>query len=712
MRYKFVSEADNHFVIHDGESHFPIAKSGLDKSSMDKIRSLPKVQSFEEGGRVDDQIAEDPGLTDESGNYHFNYDQSFPEGGPLPQSMFNVPPEYYTTKPELAGKEVPNFDPNDKRTWKYYNVDPNIDYSKASAPDPFLKKEYSQGYIDNSPLEDDEEEEQPKEAVKKIAKGKVRMPPMQVTGNLPQQGQSPYAPFLSREQLPVWAQDQTASTSPAMQLGATDKSIAAAQAGAYGTKIPDEMFTPGFQFGPTAGYTNKAGKTPQTGPAATSGAQPFQANVPAYLSRTQEMAKGQGAQDQQQPTNANAANLAGQVQQQQTETQQNPTQPSGQGGFPSFDYTNMMEYPQQMMGAYNQINQGYQDLAGIQGEQAKQNAIAYNKAYGGLDALNQQMQFHFNNLDQENAQLKDQVINGKLDPFRVFHQSTANNVMAGIAVLLGGLSQGLTGARTNPAVDMITNIVDRDIDAQKNELGKNMNLLALNMAKYKNVAEATMATRANLLSLLDAQLAKSAAEAGTPQAQAQYQIQSGMLRNQMLQQLQPLAQMMMMRSVMSNPNGIPPNVVNWLPKEVKDTLVRMPNGNFTMATTGKGAEEVNKAIAQFDLVDKNIKEAREALQQGRVNPFSEEGGRRKTLDSQLIINAKQALDLGGFRESEKQFVEAASPQTSAWFTSLAGEKGKLDQLEKYMKEKRATFLRQHVPSQTYNIPGGSNVPVK
>lgn len=48
-KHTLVGENDSHFVLHDGDGHFPIAKKGLDASTIDKIR---KFKKFAEGGDV------------------------------------------------------------------------------------------------------------------------------------------------------------------------------------------------------------------------------------------------------------------------------------------------------------------------------------------------------------------------------------------------------------------------------------------------------------------------------------------------------------------------------------------------------------------------------------------------------------------------------------------------------------------------------------
>lgn len=61
-KYKMVHETPSHFVLHDGEAHFHVAKKGLDPEMLGKIKAMPSAvqapQNFDEGGEAESSIDE------------------------------------------------------------------------------------------------------------------------------------------------------------------------------------------------------------------------------------------------------------------------------------------------------------------------------------------------------------------------------------------------------------------------------------------------------------------------------------------------------------------------------------------------------------------------------------------------------------------------------------------------------------------------------
>lgn len=686
MKYKFVSEADNHFIVHDGKADFPIAKAGLDEGTLSKIKALPK--KFAEGGEVDlpgystKELIEDAASQgsdqQESPSFALAAKALRKPRNPVPdpeQEMGQTeasqympigwhPPMAWPSQtesgPEQAGVNDANFFP----TGEKLAAEPKA--YKAESPEQAKAVDKLKAAI---------------EAYNKTSK----------TGGFKEE-EIPQSPFKPSEPFAV----DTSMTPKGMPQNPLN------------LEMPPSMEQQVPEFPELAGNIQQSGSQsgqiattlPQqtiTGSQGLARGQQQQKGAPAYLTQTQQYARGLA--NQQAGVNRE---LAG---------------PPSETAQPSFDAMNLMEYPQQIMNAYDQINKGYQAASEAEGQKSRAAAIAYNNAYAGLDMANQMMQFQFKNLDDENAELKTRVLNGSIDPFRVFHQSTANNIIAGISVLLGGLSQGLTGARTNPAVDVINNIVEKDIEKQRAELGKNMNLLSMNMAKYNNVAQATMATKANMLSMLDAQLAKSAAESGSPQAEAAYQVQSGQIKNMMLQQMQPLAQMMMMRNIVTNPQGIPRTLVPMLDKDTQSKLVASPTGdNFFVANTPQAAERGNKLLEQYRFTEGLLNRAEQILSDPKYSyakPVlnANELAERKKLEELVMPNIEQVLNLSGFRGNVEKFLKSTTPDFNP-FTITKDELLKVRMLKKAMQDQRNSFFQQNVPATTPATNVQGNVPLR
>lgn len=111
----------------------------------------------------------------------------------------------------------------------------------------------------------------------------------------------------------------------------------------------------------------------------------------------------------------------------------------------------------------------------------------------------------------------NEVANGKIDPNHFWEsKTTGQKVMSNIAILLGGISQGLTHSQTNPAMDLLNKRINEDIDAQKNNLGKKQTMLSENIRAQGNMIQGEQATRLQASAILQGQIAKIIAQTNDP----------------------------------------------------------------------------------------------------------------------------------------------------------------------------------------------------
>lgn len=127
-------------------------------------------------------------------------------------------------------------------------------------------------------------------------------------------------------------------------------------------------------------------------------------------------------------------------------------------------------------------------------------------------------QKHINDLDQytaqqsqKNQELFNQVSQGKIDPKQYFqNQDTVGKITNVIGLIMGGLGASSTGGK-NLAVDALNHLVTQDVDAQKANLEKGMNLYKLNLEATHNEQEARSMTINQQLTMAQAALTKQAA---------------------------------------------------------------------------------------------------------------------------------------------------------------------------------------------------------
>lgn len=101
---------------------------------------------------------------------------------------------------------------------------------------------------------------------------------------------------------------------------------------------------------------------------------------------------------------------------------------------------------------------------------------------------------------------------GRLNPNQYMEEmDTGSKILTAISVALGGMAQGF-GVSENPGLAFLNRQIDRNIEAQKANLGKKQSLLSAYMQKFNNLEDATKMTRlineGYYASLMEQQIAK------------------------------------------------------------------------------------------------------------------------------------------------------------------------------------------------------------
>lgn len=149
--------------------------------------------------------------------------------------------------------------------------------------------------------------------------------------------------------------------------------------------------------------------------------------------------------------------------------------------------------------------------------------IADDQAAQAKAAFDQQQQAHAD-VEKENAPLREGILNQKIDPNRLWNNaSTGQKISASIGLILGGIGAGLTKG-PNSALEVMQKSIDRDVQSQRDELGKKQTLYSMNMDRYKNADAAYSATMLNLATVAKTQIEAAAARSGSQQAMSQAQL--------------------------------------------------------------------------------------------------------------------------------------------------------------------------------------------
>lgn len=165
-------------------------------------------------------------------------------------------------------------------------------------------------------------------------------------------------------------------------------------------------------------------------------------------------------------------------------------------------------------------------LLGIAGAK-KTEASANEKTLANQVELQQaafkQMQDAHAQVDAENKPLRESIMNGKVDPNRYWNsKSTGSKISATIGLILGGIGSGLTRS-PNAALEVMQKGIERDVQAQRDDLGKKQTLYSMNLDRYKNADAAYAATMLNSGNIAKTQIEMAAQRSGSQQAILQAQ---------------------------------------------------------------------------------------------------------------------------------------------------------------------------------------------
>lgn len=344
--------------------------------------------------------------------------------------------------------------------------------------------------------------------------------------------------------------------------------------------------------------------------------------------------------------------------------------------------------PPDIQAGYEKMQAGTRAQAEAHAQAAMEQSRLYEEQAKDLAVMEIARKKNFEALDNETKRLQADVATNKIDPTRIYNNmTTGNRVMAGISLLLGGISQGLSGAKSNPAMDVINNAIDRDIDAQKSELGKKQNLLAINLQKYGRLDAAFQATKMQMMAVTQAQINQQAAKMGSKQALANAQIASGQMDIQQAMLKNQLAAAFAKDQMMNKPEGLSFNDLMKLDEDTRDRLVPMAptagpqfKERYIPAVTKDDATKIKTAYTLYQQTLPLLKRVQSAMDKGFTLPKSAQNDIAKGLESELILLQKNIQQLGQITGADMDLVMPLVPKVGTFFDK--GERAKLDMLFK------------------------------
>lgn len=335
--------------------------------------------------------------------------------------------------------------------------------------------------------------------------------------------------------------------------------------------------------------------------------------------------------------------------------------------------------PDYMQGYQKQV-QGLQQEAVAQAAMAKEQEMALKSQVMAQQNMQQQYQQHFDDLNKERQAFQDDIKNSHIDPQRYMgNKSTVGKVGTAIGLILGGIGGGLTG-RGSDALAFLNSQIDRDIEAQKADLGKKENLLSANMRQFGNMRDATEMTRLMMGDMVNNQLKAAAAKAQGPQAQANALKMIGSLE----QQAAPMAQQLATRRMLTSAQGAGEGGVGQLIQQDPAKFIPAVVPKEEQAAAFKEAQEAqNMAQAKNNILGAFKKLTEINTVGGHITSPVQTHRQVAAIKDPLVAGLSKAT-AGRFTEQDAGMLDSLFPKAGDSEATIAQKK---DQIDKLVSEK-------------------------
>lgn len=288
-----------------------------------------------------------------------------------------------------------------------------------------------------------------------------------------------------------------------------------------------------------------------------------------------------------------------------TNAQQSATMSPQQ--MPSNDPFGINQSFQGQINALNETKAGQQQMAQAQGNMGAQEAGVEQQYQTEAQKNLANYQKSNDELSKERVGLQNDIATGHINPKQYLeNMSTGKKITSGIGLILGGMGAGLTHG-PNLAFQYLQNQIDRDIQSQRDDLGKKESLLSHNLQATNNLRAATDMTRLQSNDILSSHLKQLAGTAQSEASKGMLLTVAGNIDGQTAKLQHDLALQKMQNAAFSG-NGTPSSMaLENLPGDKRERIVQMPAGGIRLALTKDGAKELNTEIGSikpiFDQLD-------------------------------------------------------------------------------------------------------------
>lgn len=362
------------------------------------------------------------------------------------------------------------------------------------------------------------------------------------------------------------------------------------------------------------------------------------------------------------------------------------------------------------------MQQGYQSkLSGIQQEAAAKGSLGQEQAKLLNDRVAAQQtaqkayQDTYSQLEQERQAHMDDIREGHIDPDKYWtgYTDSAGNKHGGHSKIAAGIGMILAGFNPtnnpNAAINFLKHQMDNNLEAQKQNLSSEQNLLAANLKQFGNAKDAMDMTRLMQNDIMQNELAKAAANAQSPMAKAAAMQAAGQLKMDAAPIFQNFAMRRAMIGLSSNPNQSPQAIDHMLgymrvtnPEMAKEMESRyVPGVGLASTPLPPAVREQVIAKQQFNQALNDLRQWSSA-HSGSISPSAIAEGRTKAANVQNLY--RQGINGGVFKQGEQSFINGIiDADPSKFFNSIRV----LPKLNEAAKENEASL---NILKKGYGLP--------
>lgn len=248
----------------------------------------------------------------------------------------------------------------------------------------------------------------------------------------------------------------------------------------------------------------------------------------------------------------------------QNSNQPNTPAPTVPGAQPASAPSESYDPEQMLKSGYSQELAGIHNTGVAQAQQAEAQQADYQKQIDIQQHAQQNYQNSVATLDKERQNFISDIQNNHISPEQYWtgtknpqtgeYEGGHSKIAAGIGMLLAGFNPT---NNPNAAIQFLQKQMDRNMDAQVQNMGARKTLLEANLHQFQNLNQATSMTRIMMNDALSNQINMEASKAASPLAKAAAQNAIGQLQMDSSQKFRQLSLMHAMTQLATNSGGNP-----------------------------------------------------------------------------------------------------------------------------------------------------------